>query len=681
MSVQFRFIIIAIVLIGAVFYLYPTYEYYQLEGDRPAKSDSVARYVWDSVHAEEWADAREGRIKLGLDLRGGVYFTMEIDAPELLRTSAESGLIDPTFDSVIAATRQEALTSDDPVIDIFKRQFESIARPQGKTLLDYYDVGDLSGSASDEEIYDKLGDNIDDAVAQAEEVIRQRVDKYGLTEPSITRQGSRRIVVELPDEEDPAGVRDLLSQAARLEFKLVKNDEKAANLFAAIDQLLAQEERGTPEQPAADEPDTTAPAGDQTVDSTGSDAGDSTADAADTTPTTIDTNKSQEEQLNDFVKSHPFTSLFGTRYGMTKDSQGGQAVSIMNTQMPAGEYAFSVPKDTIPIIKAILARPEVRSMIPEDRQITFSAYPEYTAEDGTEVFSMFVLEKEARLAGDVVTDARQDFDQASGGKPVVHMAMNAAGAERWSEITGENVGKRVAVVLDSIVYSAPWIINKIPGGQTQITGSDDIGEATRLAVVLKSGSLKAPIKIIEERIVGPSLGEDQINQGINATLFAALLVMIFMMIYYALGGVVADIAVMLNVFISLAFLAALQGTLTLPGIGALVLTIGMAVDANILIYERIREELALGKSLRNAVQLGYDKAFSAIIDSNITTFITGVILAVFGSGPIQGFAIMLMIGIGGTLFTAVFITRAVFILLLDRGAGSLSFGQPKRRVA
>ena len=246
-------------------------------------------------------------------------------------------------------------------------------------------------------------------------------------------------------------------------------------------------------------------------------------------------------------------------------------------------------------------------------------------------------------------------------------------------MTGANIHKRVAVVLDSAVYSSPWIQGRIDGGQTQITGSNDVADAELLATILKSGALKAPVTVIEERVVGPSLGADQIDRGINAVLFAALLVILFMAIYYAFGGVIADLAVMLNVFFTLAFLAALQGTLTLPGIGALVLTIGMAVDANILIYERIREELALGKPLKTAVQLGYEKAFSAIIDSNITTFLTGLILAAFGSGPIQGFAIMLMIGIAGTLFTAVFITRAVFEFMLERDVRSINFGQPKSR--
>lgn len=684
-SVRFRFILIVLALAGAAFFLWPTFQYYQLNGERePLLADTTEAgrqklADWDTLHYEDWLGSRKGRIKLGLDLRGGVYFTMEVDIPALLEESAIKGLTDDTFDQVIAATRQEALTSDEPVIDIFSQKFDELARPQGKTLLDYYDVGDLPGDAGDDAILSKLRGNVEDAVDQAEEVIRQRVDKYGLTEPSIQQQGNRRIIVELPDEKEPARVRDLLSQTARLEFKLVKNNGDIVNVFRAIDQILSGEEpaeENAPETGGTEGQDSTDTSADNTDSTTTPVANDSTGDAGDTTAPTADSNKTQEELNAEYEKAHQFTLLFATYYGVTRDG-GGQAVGY-DQPMPEGEYSFYIAKANIEKVLAILNRPEIKGMVPEGRQIAFSAHGEQQDADGQPIYSMFVLQADPELTGEVVVDAGADFDPANG-QPMVTMAMNTSGAERWGDITGENVGKRVAVVLDSAVYSAPWIQGKIPGGHTRITGSSDIAEADLLATILKSGALKAPIKIIEERVVGPSLGQDQIDQGINAVLFAALLVILFMMIYYMLGGLVADLAVVLNVFFTLAFLAALQGTLTLPGIGALVLTIGMAVDANILIYERIREELAMGKSLRNAVQLGYDKAFSAIIDSNITTFITGVILAIFGSGPIQGFAVMLMIGIGGTLFTAVFITRAVFMLMLDRGSDSLNFGQPKAK--
>lgn len=705
MSVRFRLIIIALVLAGAAWYLWPTYRYYQINGERealladtatPAGKEALAR--WDSANYEDWLDARGKRIKLGLDLRGGVYFTIEVDIPALLEESVAEGLADQTFEQVIAATRQEAATSDEPVIDIFTRKFDEIARPQGRTLLNYYDFGDLGGDAGDEAIVAKLTDNIDDAVNQAQEVIRQRIDKYGLTEPSITKQGTRRIVVELPDERDPDRIRELLSKTARLEFKLVKNEADIVEVFRQIDELLGGQKMGT----TGDEPqaDTTGGAADTTdVDTAGGrtatdtgtvpPAGD-TAGGPDTTVDTADdttggdtsnpyANLPEEEQRRKYQERHPFGHLFNMVFHQGRDGQRQPVDGLYESTDPApiGEYTFYIPKENIAKVRDILNRPDVRALIPQERQIVFSAGP-INPKEPESPYEIYAVKAEPELTGEVVVDAGPNSDVTTG-EAVVQMAMNAVGADRWSEITEVNTGKRVAVVLDSAVYSAPWIEGKIPGGQTRITGMADYGEADLLATILKSGALKAPIKIIEERIVGPSLGEDQINQGIRAVLFAALLVVLFMAIYYAFGGFVADMAVVLNVFFTLAFLAALQGTLTLPGIGAIVLTIGMAVDANILIYERIREELALGKTIPNAVQLGYERAFTAIIDSNITTFLTGAILAAFGSGPIRGFAIMLMIGIGSTLFTAVFITRAVFTLMLNRGVKSINFGQPKTR--
>ncbi|MCB0711880.1 MAG: protein translocase subunit SecD [Ignavibacteriae bacterium] len=715
MSARFRIIIIVLALAASVWQLWPTWTYYQLNNERESLvNDTVgnpaaygALATWDSLHGQDWSDAREGRIKLGLDLRGGVYTTVEVDIPALLYETADKDLIDDMFEKVIAAVREEAALSDDPVIDIFTRKFNEIARPQGRTLLDYYELGDLPGSAGDDAIIDKLTDNIDDAVNQATEVIRQRVDKYGLTEPSIQKQGSRRIIVELPDEKDPERVGQLLSQTARLEFKLVKNDAAIVEVFKQIDQLLTTETPGSSDAKSDEKEDpkttdtaggtnptdTTTPApkkettttndsGDSTGSPSGGDTNGSNTGASDTNSDTGNNpyeGLPEDEQYKKFQALHPFSSNFATYYqaGYHANSEPASGVVDLPT-IPAGEYTFLLNKDSRAKVQELLKRPEIRGLIPEDRVIAFSATTR-DPNDPESAYEMFVLKAESEMNGEVVTDAQESID-AQEGRPIVTMAMSIAGAERWAEITGENVEKRVAVVLDSSVYSAPWIQEKISGGSTRITGSSDLKDAELLATVLKSGALKAPIKIIEQRVVGPSLGADQIAQGINAVLFAALLVILFMAIYYALGGVVADVAVALNVFFSLAMLAAFQGTLTLPGIGALVLTIGMAVDANVLIYERIREELALGKTIRNAVQLGYDKAFTAIIDSNITTFLTGMILAAFGTGPIKGFAIMLMIGIACTLFTAVFITRAVFMLVLERDVQSVNFGQPKSRV-
>lgn len=705
MSLLTRLIIIALVLIGAAWQLWPTYRYSQVNDEREAlvadtannPAGILALQRWDSLNYDDWLSYREKRIKLGLDLRGGVYFTMEVDIPALLRESATPDLVDDTFTKVMDAVDAEARLSEDPVLDIFKQKFAEIAAPQGKTLSDYYELGELT---EDEEILAKLQNNIDDAVNRAEEVIRQRIDKYGVSETSLQKQGTRRIIIEMPDEQDPSRVRDLLSRTARLEFKLVRNDADIIDAFRAIDELVRgevptkggdEEKKDNTDVDTVIRPDST-PSGD----TTGRPAGDTAGDANDTTaPTnTSDTANDPNDTTDDSIDNpyegldpdgqqkkylalHPFTSLFETVLQADRDAQRQPASGVFDMPTsPQAEYSFYLPKKNIAKLQSFLNRPDVRALIPEDRQIALSAHG--AGDEGPEqVYEIFVLKGEAELTGEYVVDASPNMNEQ--GQPVVNMAMDVTGAEIWSELTGTNVKKRVAVVLDSSVYSAPWISEQISGGHTQITGSADPKEAELLSTILKSGALKAPIKIIEERVVGPSLGADQIDQGITAVLIASLLVILFMVMYYVTGGIVADLAVALNVFITLAALAAFQGTLTLPGIGALVLTIGMAVDANILIYERIREELALGKGLAKAVEEGYARAFTAIIDTHITTILTGVILAALGSGPIRGFAIMLVIGILATLFTAVFFTRSIFMFMLERGVSKINFGQPKAR--
>jgi len=706
-----RLIVIGVVLALALWKLWPTVTFYQLNGEREsfkAAKDSVGLHRWDSIHSEDYRAALSNRIKLGLDLRGGIYIAMEVDAPALLLESAQREAVDEPFQEAIKATADEARLSDDPVIDIFVKNFDKYVRPTGKTLLDYYDVGTLGSDASDDAIVKQLSRNIDDAVDQAVEVVRQRIDKYGVAEPTIQKQGGRRIIVELPGADNEQEIRGLLQTTARLEFKLVRDGSEVVELFQKIDAALAGkvvdsttvakiDSAAAADSTAVAKTDSTAVA---KADSTAVAKADSTATAdsntvasADSTRTDTaagDTNDpykglSDQEKAKRYIADHPFSTLFQTYYRPDNNAQGQDATGIYGSkQIPTGVYDFYTSKAAESKINQLLNRPEVRRIMPDSILIAFTAHSEMGPNKETDPakigVQLFVLKRDPELTGDVVTNARPNFDPQTG-KPMVEMEMNADGAERWSQITGRNIHKRVAIVLDSSVYSAPVIQTKISGGSSQITGSQSINESTLLAVVLKAGALKAPVKIIEERLVGPSLGEDSIRQGINATLMAALVVILFMAVYYAFGGVVADLAVMLNVLFTLAVLSGLNATLTLPGIGGIVLTIGMAVDANVLIYERIREEMSRGRTLKSAVEVGYKKAFAAIIDSNITTFLTGAILYVFGTGPIQGFAVTLMIGIISTLFTAVFITRVVFELMLDRGAASISFGQPKNATA
>jgi preprotein translocase subunit SecD len=723
-SSTLRLVLTGLALAATLWALVPSFKAYQLDQERFAlvhKGDSVALARWDSVHGKNYREATRnflaGPVKLGLDLQGGMYVTMEVDIAGLLFESAQREAIDEPFEKAIEATRTEAATSDQPVLDIFLRNFDKLARPQGRTLLNYYDIG--SGTdVTEDAVIKKLGKNIEDAVDQAVEVIRQRIDKFGVSETTLQQVAGRRVVLELPGVTDAESVRGLLQTTARLEFKLVRNNGDAITLFKKIDGILAGKVIDTAATAKADtakaaRPDSTATAKvDSTkVDSTKTAKVDSAkadkkpiakadsakapkdtakpdsgkpAQAKGDTADTSDPYKglTDEQKAERIRKDHPFSTIFDTYYKEKEDVQPQQAFGVyLSKDVPTtGEFDFYTTRDGIAKIKALLARHDVRNLIPEDVIIVFSAHPEFGAEAGTDkgVYGMYVVTSETELTGEYITDAAANFDPQSG-KPMVLMGMNADGAEQWANITGKNIKKRIAIVLDSAVYSAPTVQNKIAGGSSSITGSKDIKEASLLAIILKSGALKAPIKIIEERIVGPSLGEDSIRQGITATSIAGLLVILFMLLYYSYGGLIADLAVMFNVLITLAALASFDATLTLPGIGGLVLTIGMAVDGNILIYERIREELAHGKALKSAVQLGYEKAFAAIIDTHITTLMTGAILFLFGTGPIKGFAITLMIGILATLFTAVFVTKTVFLMMLERGTTSINFGQAKNQ--
>ncbi len=729
-STTSRLIVIGIVLVATLLGLWPTFRYYQLQGERSSITDSVALVRWDSLNGDAYRSAQAGRIKLGLDLQGGIYIAMEVDAPTLLLETAQRDAVDEPFQNAIRATADEARLSDDPVIDIFSRNFEKIVRPTGKTLLDYYDLGSLGNDPSDEAILTQLSKNIDAAVDQAVEVVRQRIDKYGVSEPTIQKQGGRRIIVELPGADNEDEVRSLLQTTARLEFKAVRDGAEVIEVFKKIDGVLAGKVStdSATAKPAPKPGDTTA-----TADSAGTKADTGTSVASNdtnrTTPTdtgaakpiasadsgardttggakpsdtiagktdttTKDTNDpyaglSDEERVKRYRADHPFTTLFNTSYRADNSANQPQDATTIYAmaQFPAGIYEFFTNKETSNKIQALLNRRDVKSVMPEDMIIAFSV--PRGAENAQETdpekipVSMYVLKRDPELTGEVVTNAVTDFDHLSN-RPVVVMEMNSDGAEQWASITEAYIQKRVAIVLDSMVYSAPVIQNKITGGSSQITGSSDVKEAELLAVVLKAGALKAPVKIIEERIVGPSLGEDSISKGVWSTVAATILVFLFMMVYYRTAGTVANLGLLFNVLITLAVLASFDATLTLPGIGGLVLTIGMAVDGNILIYERIREEMAAGRNLRSAVELGYQKAWSAVIDTHITTLISGAILYIFGSGPVQGFAVTLIIGLTATLFTAVFVTHTIFRLMIDRGASDINFGQPKeeaRRVA
>ncbi|MGQ9818324.1 MAG: protein translocase subunit SecD [Candidatus Kapaibacteriales bacterium] len=689
-------LIIVPTVIGLIL-LYPTYKANQLEKIRSqyyeeAKKaanplDSLRKIEsFERQYGNDLISARSNRIKLGLDLRGGMYVTLEVDIVKLLEESVQRDAIDDIFMEVIEKTKKDAQASDEDVVDIFKRNFALIASPKKKFLSDYFDFG--NPNMNEDDILKKLKENASEAIDQALQVIRQRVDKYGISEPTIQKIGQRRILLELPGVTNEKEMRQLMQTTARLEFKLVKNDENLLVAFYKIDELLKKEKLiSEGNSNSLNDTNLLTSSSDTAIvdtaktsirkDTVEIDTTKNRSNHADTTDPYA--GLSNEEKSRRYIEDHPFTTLFETSYIPPEAAKGQiqRDVRFYNaSQIPKGEYNFSIFEDAWDKVEAILNRKEIRALLPYNLEILRSAKPDIIQDNkGKEykVYAFYAVKKEPELTGIVITDAVATYDPTNN-QPIVTMAMNSEGADRWARITGANIKKRIAIVLDNLVYSAPVVQQKIVGGNSQISGMSSPEEAKLLKIVLKAGALKAPVKIIEERIVGPSLGEDSIARGIQSLIMSAVLVLLFMIIYYSQAGLYANISVLINVLLILAIMAAFQGTLTLPGIAGIILTVGMAVDANVLIYERIREELSKGRSIKSSLDEGFSKALPAILDSNITTFMTGLILYFFGTGPIQGFAMTLMIGILTTLFTAILITKALFQLTLEFGAQRVYIG-------
>ncbi len=596
---SFRIIIITAAVLIGLYYLWPTYKDYQLtQSLKSVTGADSLKFVEE--HEAEIRDMRSRRIKLGLDLQGGMRVVLEVNTLKLVEDLAKNK--DDQFVQIMKEVQEAAASSEESPVLILRRKFEE----KGIRLSKYY----RNLRDSDDDITKFLEDESTKAIDRGMEIVRNRVDQYGVSEPSIQKLGGTRIIVELPGVSNEREVRDLIGKTARLEFKLLKEPELTGRVLQEIDRVLA-----------------------------GSD-------------TTLTKDTTKLLSAVDSTKLHQFSSLLGA-------FQSGDL------------YA---PEDNRDRIKRILDRDDVRRVMPPDFDFLWAAKPERTTDgSGKEFYFLYPVRKQAELEGGVVTNARATIDPNTAGH-VVDMEMNNEGSKDWARITGANIKKRIAIVMDNGVFSAPTVQQKIIGGRSQISGMSNLEEAKLIEIVLKAGALPAPVEIVEQRSVGPSLGEDSIRSGLFSAGLATLLTIIFMVVYYHTGGAVADVAVVFCLILLLAVLAAFKGTLTLPGIAGIILTLAVAVDANVLIYERIREEQATGKTLRAAIDAGYEKAWTAIFDSNLTTFITGVILFQFGTGPVQGFALTLMIGIVVSMFSAIFITRVIFNILTDKSGSQISFG-------
>ncbi len=634
-ELRFRIILILAAVALSIYLLYPTYLNYQnnkkideilakkriqIEKADPNISndevDTRLKSVEDSIKANDPSINKDklASLKLGLDLQGGMRVVLEVNTGKLLQKLAKAP--DANFNQALAQAEKEAATSNASIVDLLANNLKA----KGIRLSRYY--GNIR--EDDSQIISDLNKSAEDAVSRAMEIIRNRVDQYGVSEPTIEREGSRRIVVELPGIAREEEAKQLLQGTALLEFKIVKDPQFTISVMKKIDDVLA---------------------GNASVDSTLSDSAKANQNGK-TTAAKEDTTSPQNMSAAEFAKKHPFFS-----------------VAILDQRSHTAD-AF-VKADDRDKLKLWLDRPDVQKVIPSNCQFVFSARPEIV-QNGIGYYKLYCVDKTAELTGGVVTNATASISPETSA-PVVNMEMNSEGAADWARITGANVGKRIAIILDGVVYSAPVVRGKIPGGRSQIEGMADLEEAHLLAIVLKAGALPAPVDIIEERTVGPSLGQDSITDGFNSTFIGFLVVSFFMIIYYRRAGTIAAGSLVFTILFILGALAGFKATLTLPGIAGIILTIGRAVDANVLIYERIREEMETGKTLKASVDSGFSKAYSAIIDSNVTTFITGVILYQFGTGPVQGFALTLMIGLVASLFSALVIARVVFDYMVQKG--------------
>lgn len=594
-----------------VYYLFPTIQW-QLEQRHMENMVPSERVQYQEENAAKLQNLREESLSLGLDLQGGMYVTLEVGTPQLL-LELTGEYADDELREIIQTARQRAFEQRTDFIDEFIAEFES-RNPDGM-LSRYYrsDADNITRRSTNEEIATYLREQRDAAVDRAMEIIRSRVDRYGVTEPSILQQGNNRIVVELPGVADEERVRDLLRGTARLEFRLLPEPEE----INAVKQQVAEHFSNLMEEEQAD------------------------------TLNQADTLASQEGDVTNLLE------VF--------DLRGSNQYS----------FGYAAGRDTS-IVNSILQQEDIQSYIPRNMALMWGATP-FAEDNGTELYELIPVRSQIELTGDVISEARVAFEPTTNAAEV-SMTMNSEGARRWSRITGANIGKPVAIVLDGYVYSYPTVQNKINNGRSSISGLGGVQEAEDLVNILLSGALPAPLDIIEERTVGASLGEDSIQAGLYSTLFGLMVVALFMIVYYRAGGGIADLALILNIIFILGILAAFNATLTLPGIAGIVLTIGMAVDANVLIFDRIREEMRGGKTLRAAIDNGYSNAMSAIMDANITTFFVAVILYSFGVGPIKGFAVTLMAGIVASLFSAIVITRVIVDYLTRDKSASVNFG-------
>jgi len=603
--------------------------------------DSIAsEKVWLGYTLKE---CREKEINLGLDLKGGMNVTLEVSVADIIRSLSDFNT-NPNFNRALAlATERQKTNSQVTYIDLFVQAYTEID-PHAKlaTIFSTFELKDkILLTTSNAEVVKVLKTEVDGAIANSFNVLRQRIDRFGVVQPNIQKLGNGRILIELPGIKEPERVRKLLQGSANLEFWETYDLNEIINNIGEANKVLATLQKNGGIETTAVKDSTVAKTTAVTKAKSISDVDSLKAALSKKTATATDSTKVTE-------KSRKENPLFAV---LQVNAQGGQV-----SRGPV--VGLSQSKDTAQV-NAYLATKQVKELLPRDLGFRWGVKAIDKKGEIYQLYAIKITNRDGRapLGGDVITDARADFTQTSAYSNV-SMSMNAEGSKTWARMTKDNIGKSIAIVLDGYVYSAPTVNAEIAGGSSQITGNFTVEEAKDLANTLKSGKMPAPARIVQEDIVGPSLGQAAINNGLWSFIIAFLLVLVYMVLYYGLiPGLIADIALFANVFFLIGILASFGSVLTLPGIAGIVLTMGMAVDANVLIYERIREEMRHGKNMRASITEGFKHALNAIIDSNVTTLISGIVLVIFGQGPIKGFGVTLSFGILTTFITAVFLTR------------------------
>ncbi|MCU0449639.1 MAG: protein translocase subunit SecDF [Bernardetiaceae bacterium] len=602
-------------------------------------------------------EVKEFELHLGLDLQGGMHVVMEVSPVEVINALAGPNANNPMFRDALSRAQKKAVTSQDALVDIFFSEYEALAGTGNlaKVFANASNAGSIDFKTPDQEVKKIIRNEVDGAIDRSYEIVKSRIDKFGVTNPNVQRMpGTDRIQVELPGVDNPARVRKLLQGVAKLEFYEVWQPNEYQQYLQTANDVWMKKQKA--EKALADP---TAP-GDTTKKDEVADLFANQKDTLNKVVGKLDS-AAQAKKTADSIQN-----LLASQYSPLLTKMAGNPQS--------GMLAYAA-QDTA-AINQILNDPSVKGALPADLVFMWDVKPM----EKTTIYTLNAIKKprngKAPLTGEAIADANQDFDER--GRPEIQMRMRTEGARIWKKLTGANVDRQIAIVLDNYVYSAPVVQGEIGGGVSSITGSFTIEEAKDLANILKVGKLPAPTRIVEEAVVGPSLGQESIDKGLKSVLIGFAIVVLFMGVYYAKSGWVANAALLFNIFFIVGILANMEAALTLPGIAGIVLTIGMAVDANVLIFERVREEMRAGKKLLAAIDEGYSRAFWTIFDSNLTTLLVAFFLFVFGTGPIKGFATTLMVGIFCSFFTAVYVSRVmVYALTARKGDDSnLSFALP-----